>query len=576
MSFIDDLLNGASTNDNATPDTSLTGDVSAPVGPMFAPSPRVVPTAVAYPQFQPSAPVASLLQPKPGDWHDTLIKSLIAGLGGFAAARAHVDPSRILDSAQHEVDLNDADRYKLQLLNARQAQAQQSDADRRRMADAQHAQQRLSLLNDLSKHIDTLTTPEEVARYKAMVHDYYLPFGIDTDTLPTLPSTGSLMKIRKQAQDTLKGFAQTLKDTGKDPTDASLWDPNNPNAPTFQLVPGGPAIKSYDLLKIATGGEYDPSQFKPLNDDKFTGRERARADARAQQLYGPKADYTALKDKDWTQMAHEDAEARHIALTVNNGGAQPSDIESNAQLMVDGNLLLSQLSKKAGTYNATIALANRLSLKQTGKPINFVKQEADFRAALKWASTVNGPQRQTFNALADSVVNTIGEVQALGDELQQGGLQKWNQAKRSSIMQVYGNTPQSGAAVRYMGAINTLKEEFAQLASGGYAPTEPAWKLADEQINGDFGTRDLHSSLTEVKRLINYRVQAFDHVRPRSAYDEAPASPLGPETHEAPAPGTGAKPPRYAPGKVLTLKDGSHVKVIGVNPDGSYATMPAP
>jgi DNA-directed RNA polymerase subunit M/transcription elongation factor TFIIS len=73
----------------------------------------------------------------------------------------------------------------------------------------------------------------------------------------------------------------------------------------------------------------------------------------------------------------------------------------------------------------------------------------------------------------------MGDVQRLADQLKQGGVQLWNRAKRSTIQQVYGNTPQSALAAQYVGAVNTLKEEFANLANGGYAPTEDAWKLAE-------------------------------------------------------------------------------------------------
>jgi hypothetical protein len=63
-------------------------------------------------------------------------------------------------------------------------------------------------------------------------------------------------------------------------------------------------------------------------------------------------------------------------------------------------------------------------------------------------------------------------------------------------------------------AVNTLKEEFANLAQGGYAPTEDAWKLANAQINTDYGFKDMRASLSEVQRLINYRMQGFESLTP--------------------------------------------------------------
>jgi hypothetical protein len=87
---------------------------------------------------------------------------------------------------------------------------------------------------------------------------------------------------------------------------------------------------------------------------------------------------------------------------------------------------------------------------------------------------------------------------------------------------VYGNTPQSTQAAQYVGAVNTLKEEFANLAQGGFAPTDAAWQLANQQINTDFGFKDMAASLTEVQRLINYRTHAI--------VDQQPVTVGGPST----------------------------------------------
>lgn len=184
------------------------------------------------------------------------------------------------------------------------------------------------------------------------------------------------------------------------------------------------------------------------------------------------------------------------------------------EMLLDGRMPPSMLSKRADDYNATFAEANRRSKDLTGKGFNPQKLELDYAAAKKWVAGMNGPQMIRFKGLATSVVNTIDEVKRLGDELKQGGVQKWNSVRRGTVQQLYGNTPQSQLANDYMVAVNTLKEEFANLANGGYAPTDPAWALANEQINGNFGFKDLTSSLNETQRLINYRVNAFDEVAP--------------------------------------------------------------
>ncbi len=222
------------------------------------------------------------------------------------------------------------------------------------------------------------------------------------------------------------------------------------------------------------------------------------------------------------QYQNEDANRRRPIVNV-HGSSSMSDMETNARQIMDGKMLPGELSKRDPNYNGTLALAARLYRQETGKPLDVNKLRIQQRAAERWVTTQNGQQAQRFYALADSVVNTIDEVRTLADELKQGGVQLWNKAKRDTLLKVYGNTPYSDLAVRYMGALNTLKEEFANLANGGFAPTEDAWKLAHSQINGDFGVRDLNASLVEVQRLINFRIRAFETVPIRTPYgNESP------------------------------------------------------
>jgi hypothetical protein len=245
------------------------------------------------------------------------------------------------------------------------------------------------------------------------------------------------------------------------------------------------------------------------------------------------------------------ARAQHIpaASIAINADKQNRAGENRGELvneLISGNLAPSMLSKRAEDYNATLADASKRYRELTGKPLNISKLQLDYEAAKRWVATQNGTQMVRYNGLATSVVNTIDEVQQLGDLLAQSGIQKWNEVKRSTIRQVYGNTPESELANRYVGAVNTLKEEFANLANGGFAPTDAAWHLANDQINADFGFKDLRASLTEVQRLINYRTQALHDQAPISVPGNGPA----PATGGAPAAGTAPAAPagwKYVP-----------------------------
>lgn len=184
-----------------------------------------------------------------------------------------------------------------------------------------------------------------------------------------------------------------------------------------------------------------------------------------------------------------------------------------ATMLRTGMVSPSQLSKR-GDYNEILAEANRQHKTETGKPLNVSKLQLDFEGAKRFVGSLNSNQMTRFRQLGVSVVNTIDEVNQLATQLQQGGLELWNKAKLSTVRAVYGNTPQSELANRYAIAVNTLKEEFANLANGGYAPTEAAWTLANDQIRGGLGVKDLTSSLGEVQRLINYRLNAPNELAP--------------------------------------------------------------
>lgn len=141
-----------------------------------------------------------------------------------------------------------------------------------------------------------------------------------------------------------------------------------------------------------------------------------------------------------------------------------------------------------------------------GFPVS--KAVIEWNRAQKQIQALNGPQMTRFVGLAQSVDNTISEVNELAAQMKLSGIPAFNRLELATYIQTQGNSPNGRLATRYITAVGTLKEEFANLANGGYAPTEPAWALANRQINENYGVYQLPDSLTEIQRLIRYRVQA--------------------------------------------------------------------
>lgn len=181
-----------------------------------------------------------------------------------------------------------------------------------------------------------------------------------------------------------------------------------------------------------------------------------------------------------------------------------------------------------GLYKQGAAVRSQLEK----KGFDMTSAQLEWQAAQKQVQSLNGTQMTRYAGLAKSVVNTIDEVKSLSQELQNSGIPALNALKLKAYVQAEGNSEKGQLATRYIGAVNTLKEEFANLAQGGYAPTESAWALANQQINGDYGVKQMDAMLTEVQRLVRYRLQGIPNFQT-----------LGPDASNRYKPGGGSGQP---------------------------------
>ncbi len=164
---------------------------------------------------------------------------------------------------------------------------------------------------------------------------------------------------------------------------------------------------------------------------------------------------------------------------------------------------------------------------------NLAQAQLEWTRAQTQIKSLNGPQMLRFVGLAGSVVNTIDEVRRLSDEMQLSGVPLLNKLQLQTYIKAEGNTPNGQLAAKYLGAVNTLKEEFANLAQGGYAPTESVWALANRQIDENYGVKELGASLDEIQRLIRYRVNAVPGL---SQFGPGAPNSYMPQTNQAPSP----------------------------------------
>ncbi len=199
--------------------------------------------------------------------------------------------------------------------------------------------------------------------------------------------------------------------------------------------------------------------------------------------------------------------ATAAAATAARTKAQTDVIANSeeAQTIGDGIISGDQPPTTTGLYRVGPGVRSYVAKKD----FNLAKAQLQYDAAKKQVASLNGPQAIRWLTAAQSVVNTIDEVTRLADAMDQSGVPAYNQLKLKGWVQTAGNSEGGQLATRYINATNTLQEEMAVLAQQGYTPTEPAWKLAGEQTNRNYGDKQIRAALDESKRLIKYRMNSI-------------------------------------------------------------------
>lgn len=281
------------------------------------------------------------------------------------------------------------------------------------------------------------------------------------------------------------------------------------------LEGAGGALQQGQQSRVGILGDLADRQFAQQGRDQQLASEQARL--KQQMEIANRPEFTTIGEGEFgdKQMGFVNRGNQTVTLYggAPGGGINPT---GGMQDIVDGIKAGNLPPTLKGFYSRTPKIM--AAMQKEG--VDLTQMQLEHAAAQKQIASLNGPQMVRFAGLATSVVNTIDRVKELSKAMDQSGLTPFNKAKLALLVNTRGNTPQGQVAAQYLAAVNTLKEEFANLAQGGYAPTEAAWHLADQQINADYGVKQLGSALEEVQRLIRYRIQGipnFDRLGPGAA-----------------------------------------------------------
>ena len=185
---------------------------------------------------------------------------------------------------------------------------------------------------------------------------------------------------------------------------------------------------------------------------------------------------------------------------------------------------------------------------------NVARAQQEWKQVDRTIASLNAPRMQQFKSLSGTVFKEGDRVKTLAAQMNMTGSKFINMADLWEASNIEGDSPRKALAQTYLTAINNFKENFAQLANGGYAPTESVWHLANAQLNPAFSVKQMNATIDEMGRAIKFRLEnipRFETLGPGAPSRYAPES-----GRAAPAGGQPSGPTATGPDGKKMMWDG--------------------
>lgn len=188
--------------------------------------------------------------------------------------------------------------------------------------------------------------------------------------------------------------------------------------------------------------------------------------------------------------------------------------EKDASPIADAIISGQQPPDLAGMYG----LAPKVRKAMAEKGFDLTKASTDWAATKTYVKNLNSTQQVRLNQALESVNQGIDPLRQLSGEFERTNFQPANYLIQGSQLNGISldprksknlNQSQLQVAAKYVTQLNLMRDELAQSFSGGYAPTESGFKLADGVLNPLYGDTPLNASLDQVKFNLGIRKQAI-------------------------------------------------------------------
>ena len=151
------------------------------------------------------------------------------------------------------------------------------------------------------------------------------------------------------------------------------------------------------------------------------------------------------------------------------------------------------------------------------KGINLQDPILQWKGAVRLASSLNGPAQVRLQQVLSYADKSIPQMRELSDTFKRFDFTPANEVELKAAMTSTAVSPElRDAATKFMVQYTTMRTDLAQVFSGGYAPTEDAFKLADQSLSKLWGAGQMNAGLDQLQIDLGFKKAALQEVQQTS------------------------------------------------------------
>jgi hypothetical protein len=179
------------------------------------------------------------------------------------------------------------------------------------------------------------------------------------------------------------------------------------------------------------------------------------------------------------------------------------EIQSTAQGVMNGNLApdLAQVS--------SFRDRSRISSALNKDGFNLPAAQSEWKATQRFLNSMNSEKQTRLRQAIGSTRQALDHLKEINQEYSRSSLAPLNYLQ----LKAQANSGNE-LAVKYLGQLNIIQDELAQVFMGGNSPTEKALDLAKNMLSSNWSAGQLNASIDTIDKNLKYRENAINAAMP--------------------------------------------------------------